>query len=123
GFRGPRNARAVKHREAVFQTQFRRLDPEDEARHRSVVSDLLRHDLVHGFAATNVVLVGADPSAGEKIGHPAQVRAAMRHSGLVVKPAQKNDVLAERLNGFEGLAEFHLRAAAFGPPMNRLYTV
>ena len=77
GRRHPRDVRAVNHREAVFQPQLVRLDPQRQTRHGGLIADALRQHLVKRRPYADLFRVQADRRAGEQI-HSAQVRACGR---------------------------------------------
>ena len=113
---GPRDARAVDHREAVFQSELGRLDAEDEARDGGLRADRAGR--------------GPGPSTGRR-GSPSwsvltqapESRLAMRprcgllcRDGLLVEQALEEDhVLAEGLHRLQAGADLHRGAGALAP--------
>ncbi len=59
----PGNARAVEHRQAVFQPELGRFDAEDEAGDGCLVTEVFGEDLIHRLADADLLLVGADPGS------------------------------------------------------------
>ena len=122
GRRDPRQARAVDHRQAVFEPQLVRLDAEHEARDRRAAADLRRDDLIHRRADADLVRIEADRRTRQHV-HASEVRAGRHGRRLVVEPLDEDHVLAVRHHRQRGRAQLHGRAAALGPPVDRLDAV
>ncbi len=120
--RDPRQARAVDHRQPVFEPQLVGLDAEHEARDRGLVADGVGDDLIHRRAGPDHVGIEADRRAREQV-HAAEVRAGRDERRLVVQPADEDHVLAVRQHRRQAGPELHRRAGALGPPVRRLDAV
>ncbi len=122
GRRDPRQARAVNHRQAVFEAQLVRLDAQHETRDRRPAPDLRGDDLVHRRADANLLRIEADRRPRQDV-HAPEMRARRRGRGLVVEPLNEQHVLAMRHHRQQPGADFHVGPGALGPPVDRLDAV
>ncbi len=120
--RDPRQARAVDHRQPVFEPQLVRLDAEHEARDRGAIADGRRDHLIHRHADADLVGIEADRRARQQV-HAAEMRAGRGEGRLVEQAADEDHVLPMRQHRHQARAQLHRRAAALRPPVRRLDAV
>ena len=95
GRRDPRQARAVDHRQPVFEAKLVRLDAEHEARDRRPIADLGRDDLIHRRADADLVRIEADGGPESTFMRP-RCGLVETCALLVVEALDEDHVLAVR---------------------------
>ena len=107
--------RTVDHRVVLVDGRDGRLAAQHQARHLRLPPHPSGENLVATHSRADLA-AGGKVGAGEQVAGLATVDAA-DEGFLVVQPAQEQQFLAEGPERLQHLAELHVLALAFGPPL------
>ena len=122
-WRRPRDARSVDHRQAIFEAQLIRLNPQRQTRHRRLPANPLRENLVKTRPDAYVRRVQAHLRARKQIGRTAQMRARRNERLMVIEAFDEGVVARVRRHRRQRRADLHLPPFTLGPPVLRFHAV